>query len=53
MLLSVSSPHTRDVGGHRVSGVQGHGLSRVMAQNTEHVLEVRDIVLQMQEGVPQ
>ena len=49
MLLPVSSPHTRDVGGHGISGVQGHGLSGVMTEHTEHGLEVRDIALQRKE----
>ena len=46
MSLGVSFPHPGDVSGYGVSGVQGHPLSGVVPQDTEHGAELGDIALQ-------
>ena len=45
MSLRVAPPHARYVAWYRVGGVQGHSLSWVVPENTEHGLELRHIAL--------
>ena len=44
-MLCVAPPLSRNVGGNRVRGVEGHSLTRVVTERAEHRREVGNIAL--------
>lgn len=46
MSLGVPFPHAWHMTGDGISGIEGHSLSGIVSQYTEHGTELRDIALQ-------